>query len=734
VCSEVAKSAILDGCTAAQRDAITTVEGPLLVLAGPGSGKTRVITRRVAYLVASGVPAESILAITFTNKAAGEMRDRVRALGLSDRVWISTFHAFCARVLRRFGSRVGLGPRFTIYDTSDSVSAVKRAMRGLGVDLSTHRPGRVLRVISAAKNRLEGPDELRRRGRPDAEVVAAIYERYQALLEHSNAADFDDLLLLVARLLGDGSEVADELRERFRYILIDEYQDTNRAQYLIARRLAEGRRNLCATGDPDQAIYGWRGADVNNILDFERDYPDAKVVRLEQNYRSTRCILAAADGLIAHNVARKAKTLWTENAEGEAVAVLRAEDEAAEARLVAEEIARQVHREGRAPRDIAVFYRVNAQSRRLESALRAEAVPYVIVAGTEFYERAEVKHLLAYLRLAVNPDDDVSAERVVNVPPRRFGATSARRLRRWAEEKGVSFVAALRRAGEAGLAGPAVTAATSFASLVDRLARLRGGPAAALLERVIELTSFETFLRGQDSADERLANVRELVNAAADYDREEPEGGVAGFLERVALVSDVDRWDPEAGAVALMTLHSAKGLEFPVVYIVGLEEGLLPLRGDDAPHELEEERRLLFVGITRAKERATLSFAETRSWYGRTVHTQPSRFLDELPPGPVAAVPGMAASSRRLWPARRAAPPRAVRRVRRSEREEVIYDGELPEEEAPFRPGDVVAHDTYGRGTVLELRGYGDQMRAVVRFHAVGVKRLMLSHARLRRL
>jgi len=729
---------ILADCTEPQREAITATEGPLLVLAGPGSGKTRVITRRVAYLAATGVPAEKILAITFTNKAAGEMRDRIRALGLAHGAWISTFHSFCARVLRRYAADVGLSPQFTIYDAADSVATVRHAMSSLGVDPSVHRPGQVLRAISTAKNSLEGPDRLVRSGCPDAELVAAVYERYQAALAQSNAVDFDDLLLLVARLLEQGGRPADELRERFHYVLIDEYQDTNRAQYLIARRLVEGRRNICATGDPDQAIYGWRGADLRNILDFERDYPDARVVRLEQNYRSTRHILAAADALISNNRARKPKSLWTQNPQGQPVEIIRAEDESAEARLVAADIARLIRRERRSPRDIAVFYRINAQSRQIEAALRSEGIPYTVVAGTEFYERAEVKHLLAYLRLAVNPDDSVSAERVVNVPPRKFGATSLKRLRQWAQQKGISLFAALRRAGEAGFSGQALAAATSFCEVVTALSSLRDGPAAVALENLIRLTAFEDFLRGLDNADERLANVRELVNAASDYDREEPEGGVAGFLERVALVSDVDRWDPAAGAVALMTLHAAKGLEFPVAYIMGLEEGLLPLRGDEAPHELEEERRLLFVGITRAKERVTLSFAETRLWYGRTVHTQPSRFLEELPPGAATPVPGRAARLRpraifNAWrPNARHGP--GLRRVRRGESEEIVYDGDRPAEECPFRPGDTVRHETYGRGTVLEVAGYGEQMRAVVRFDGVGVKRLMLAYARLRKL
>ena len=724
------KAAILDHCTDAQREAIQHVSGPLLVLAGPGSGKTRVITRRVAYLVRTGCRPDEILAITFTNKAAGEMRGRVEALGVARGVWMFTFHAFCARILRIHAPQLDLKRSFTIYDTADSVAAVKRAMEQLEIDRSLFKPSYVVKAISSAKGKLWGPDDLADSHIRDAETMARIFEAYDRQLRASNAVDFDDLLLLVVKLLRDVPAVRDQLANRFRHVLIDEYQDTNHAQYVIAKHLAAGHHNICAAGDPDQSIYGWRGADLNNILDFEKDYADAKVVRLEQNYRSTRKILRVADKLIANNLLRKPKGLWTENPEGENLVLFQCEDETEEADAIAQDISGLVASGSARPRDIAIFYRINAQSRVLESALRAEATPYSIVAGTEFFQRREIKDLLAYLRLVLNPADDVSVERVANVPPRKIGGVSVKRLKAWAAARGVGLLDALARGGEAGLKGGALDGARGFIRILDRLRAMPPRPVKPIVARLIEISEYERYLSGGENAQERIENARELVNAAAEYDRAEPEGDLSGFLEQAALISDVDRWDEASGGVTLMTLHAAKGLEFPIVYIVGLEESLLPLSRNETAHDVEEERRLFFVGLTRAKRKVSLSMAVSRARYGSRGFTTRSRFLDELPED---AVETRAASGTPCALSRNRLRRKHIRRVRRSEAEEIVYDGDLPEEFCPFEPGETVAHPTYGRGEVLDVGGFGENLRVTVRFRTVGIKRLILRYAKLRK-
>ena len=725
--------ACVEGCTEAQREAIEHVSGPMLVLAGPGSGKTRVITRRVACLVKSGCRPDEILAITFTNKAAGEMRDRMESLGVPRGVWMSTFHAFCARVLRIQAPHLGLKRSFSIYDAADSIGAVKRVMEQLQIDASLFKPSHVAKAISSAKAKLWAPKDVAATNMEDAATIARILEAYDRVLRASNAVDFDDLLLLTVKLLRDVPDVGDRLRGRFSQVLVDEYQDTNRAQYLIARHLAVGHRNICVAGDPDQSIYGWRGADLNNILDFEKDYPDAKVVRLERNYRSTKRILHVADRLIFNNLIRKPKRLWTENPEGEKVVLFRCEDESEEAETVAKDISQLVASGEAAPRDVAIFYRINAQSRVLEFALRAEATPYVIVAGTEFFQRKEIKDLLAYLRLVVNPADDVGAARVANVPLRRLGAASIKRVKAWAAARGVGLLDALARGDEAGLKGGALKGARAFLRIIERLRAMPPSPVAPIVAKLIKTSGYEGYVSDADEkGEERVENVRELVNAAAEYDQAEPEGNLQGFLEQVALISDVDRWDEESGGVTLMTLHSAKGLEFPIVYIVGLEEGLLPFSRDETVRDVEEERRLFFVGLTRAKKRASVSMAESRTRYGMTAFTDPSRFLDELPREAVedyATATVLRARQRKRVPAFRG----KARRWKRSETEEIIYDGEMPEDSAPFVPGDAVEHPTYGRGEVLDLSGFGEHLRATVRFRTVGVKRLVLKYARLRK-
>jgi len=707
--------ACLSHCTEAQKEAIQHVEGPLLVLAGAGSGKTRVITRRIAYLIAKGVDPKSILAITFTNKAAGEMRERVEQLGGTRGVWVATFHATCARILRMYADRLGYSADFSIYDTTDSLSVVKRAMKDLGMSMTEMPPGRMAQRISAAKNAFRSPSELESSGFSDG-LVAPVYQRYEELLKRQNALDFDNLLLKTVELLAEQEEIRERLRERFRFLLVDEYQDTNRPRYLIAKTLAAKHRNFCATGDPDQSIYAWRGADINNILDFEKDYPDARVVRLEQNYRSTKRILKAASGLISRNLRRKEKALWTENVEGSQVRLRVCEDESDEARYIAEAVRDRIKAGDLDPSQVAVFYRTNAQSRAIETGFRTLAVPYTVVQGLEFYQRKEVKDLLAYLRLQANPSDAAALERIANVPPRKLGAASLNRFRVLSQETGAPLSEVLTHAEEAGVRGVGAKGAAALARLLGELIPfVDQGPAEAL-RQVVQRTRYREYLEGFDSAEDRIANVEELVTAATLYEVEEPEGGIIGFLERSALVSDVDDLDTDAKRVSLMTLHCAKGLEFDVVFIVGLEEGLIPLSREEVVENLEEERRLFFVGMTRARKELHLSYCSERTRFGRTGFCKPSRFIEEIPAEAIERA-GKAAAS--MEPTFATAP-----KKRRKRASSLLED-------APFRTGDLVEHPTFGTGKVLGLSGFGEMRSAMVHFRSVGVKQLVLKYAGL---
>ncbi|MHC4599046.1 MAG: ATP-dependent helicase, partial [Planctomycetota bacterium] len=567
---------IFEDITAAQEQAIRHKDGPLLVLAGAGSGKTRVVTRRIASLVHGGVDPRHVLGITFTNKAADEMRERVRELVEED-LWISTFHAFCARTLRRHILLEGYTHEFTIFDEDDRRNLVKEVLGDLQADLKQNKPARVAAVISRMKNSLETSDDAPAAGRGFGRTLhARVYETYQKRLRLNNALDFDDLLLVCIQQIQDREDLRERLRDRFRYILVDEYQDTNRAQYRLINLLAGGHRNLCVTGDPDQSIYRWRGADIRNILDFEEDYPDAKVVKLEQNWRSTKAILAAADAVIANNADRKHKTLWTENPKGYPPALIEAADEEDEAMQVAAQIA-DLTRKAYAPSDVAVFYRTNAQSRSLEAGLRYRGVPYVIVGAVEFYRRKEVKDVLAYLRLAANPRDDVGFLRAVNTPPRGIGKKSLEKIRALAAEGDGSLLEGALRIEAAGKDARLASCLTPFLALLEELRDLASVSLRRAVESVVEKSGYRLHL--EDSGDakdrERLENLRELAGAASEFQSKAgARADLRGFLEEVALVSEVDRWDRQAEAVSLMTLHGSKGLEFPVVFLTGLEEEL----------------------------------------------------------------------------------------------------------------------------------------------------------------
>ena len=627
----------LKDLTESQREAVTHVDGPMLVLAGPGSGKTRVVTSRVAHLLFNNIPPHNILALTFTNKAAEEMRQRIARLAPGNPVWVSTFHRFCSQLLRHHCKHVGLLENFRIYDAKDSLAVLKTVIGDLQVPLRRSTPAQIARTISNAKNQLISPDQYPMAANGPLESIAAeIYPDYQKRLLSSNAVDFDDLLVHVALLLRDNADLRAALDERYQYILVDEYQDTNLAQYTIVRGLSIDYPNLSVTGDPDQSIYAWRGADIKNILEFERDFPTVKVVRLEQNYRSTKHILNVADQLITNNQYRKQKSLFTENEQGDPVRLVRYDD----GREEADDIARQISdclREGtHRPREFAILYRTNALSRNLEHALHDYGVPYQIVNGVEFYQRKEIKDVMAYLHLINNDRDEVAFLRVVNTPPRGIGAKSLGRLR---EHANAFHLTLLQAAAEAhsidGLTKRAANSLSKFATIFDGLAKVADDPVEGIVGRVLMDTGYHDHLADSPAEEDqqRLANIEELVTAAKQFDdRYEDGGSLEEFLEQAVLVSDTDAWDSEGDKVTLMTLHAAKGLEFPAVYIMGVEQGILPHeRSREDPFQLEEERRLLFVGITRAERSLQLSLTEHREYRGRHRRSVPSLFIMELP-------------------------------------------------------------------------------------------------------
>jgi len=722
---------ILDPLNPRQREAVTHTEGPLLIVAGPGSGKTRVIAHRIAYLLAHrGVRPWRILAVTFTNKAAREMRERVVSLvgeSVGQEMTICTFHSLCARILRADGHRIGVPRDFAIYDEEDQTAAVRQALAELDLDPRSNPPGAILALISRAKAEMRSPQAMAALAQSYfQEVAARVYAVYQRILEENSALDFDDLLNRAVQLFREHEEVRARYAERFLYQHIDEFQDTNVAQYALARLLAEPHRNLCVVGDPDQSIYTWRAADIRNILSFEHDFPEAKVVYLEQNYRSTQAILDCARHVIVKNRQRKEKDLWTENGPGLPAAVYEAFDEVEEACFVAAEIERLVGEERRPYRDFAVMYRTNAQSRPLEEAFLRRGIPYRLVGGVRFYERREVKDLLAYLRLVQNPFDSVALLRVLNVPPRGIGERTALELQRWAREMGVPLYAALQLLAEQEKDSPAPEALSAprpgfqrraVGALLRFLGTINGLIARApemslsqLLDAIIEATDYRPYILSESRGEERWENVEELRSVAATYDELKPQDALSALLEDVALVTDVDRYDERANAVTLITLHAAKGLEFPVVFIVGLEEGLLPhIRSFDDPDQMEEERRLCYVGMTRAKELLYLVRAFRRTRGGPH---PPSRFLADIPSHLLAA----AGPRRPAQPYAAAAAPPA-------------HNGSPP---PALKAGDRVRHPRFGEGVVVSCTPTGDDLLVTVAFKGeAGVKKLMASLARL---
>ncbi|MFV0442775.1 MAG: ATP-dependent helicase [Planctomycetaceae bacterium] len=735
---------LLSDLTSSQAAAVRHKDGPLLVLAGPGSGKTRVVTRRIAALVEAGVPPRQIVAITFTNKAAGEMQERVEALLPGSKVWVSTFHRFCARLLRKYAGLVGLQTNFTILDTSDQKSLIRRVMSEENFDAVHFSPDKVLWQISNAKNELITPEQYNQRFQESVAnhwqaVVARIYPAYQRELLASNAVDFDDLLMHMAQLLNDSEEVRDELDHRFRYVLVDEYQDTNLAQYRIAAGLSQRHPNLCVTGDPDQSIYGWRGARIENILRFEREFGGATVVRLEENFRSTEAILRSADRLSAHNSRRKAKQLYSNLGEGEPVRLWNDVTSEDEANRIARQIKQSVAETGRSYDDFAIFYRANALSRLLELALLRQRVPFQIAAGFAFYERAEIKNLLAYLRLVYNPSDRAAFLRVVNTPLRGLGQTSQNRLSKWADEHSLTLLEAAAQPDQVPkLSKQAKVGFKRFAEMIAGFSLADAGSVAALMEKILDKTRLTAAWEGSSSEEDRdrLANVNELLTAARSYDRlMGEETTLEGFLEQTSLASDTDKLDRSAGQVTLMTLHAAKGLEFPVVHVVGVEQGLLPhersIGGDANPQDLEEERRLLFVGMTRAQRELHLSWAQRRSLRGQERLTIPSTFLSEIEAVTMTSSSDdddaeMEGDTARLAAAPRPAtelPPMGLADLKSKLKTGAdLLNGTKSSVDLPlgFAVGSQVRHPRYGVGIVTQVSGFGSRRTVTVQFHDDG--------------
>ena len=635
--SNATREEILAPLNEQQRLAVQQLDGPLLILAGPGSGKTRVITHRIANIIASGVSSYNIVSLTFTNKAADEMRVRLKKLVPDNRTWSGTFHKFCARLLREHAPLVGLQPNFTIYDMGDSKKVMKQAIENAEVDLRHYSADKLINEISNVKNKALTVEGFKPRpGHSLDAIVAKVYPEYQKLLRMANGVDFDDLLLHAVDLLTQSRELRESLDRTFTYMMVDEYQDTNLAQYQLIRLLNHSVQNLAVTGDPDQSIYGWRGANIQNILNFERDFPSVKVVRLEQNYRSTQAILRVADSLIANNRHRKDKKLVTDNDEGRPAKLVTYPSPQDEGLDIADSIALAVEKGERRARDFAILYRANYLSRALEHSLRSVGVPYQIVNGHEFYQRREIKDVVGYLHLINNPSDNVAFERVINVPPRKIGKVTLGRLRRFAQDEGIPHLEAARRCEEiTDISKSPTSKILQFVAMYDRMAYVPTEEVELVIKTVLEETRYRDWLTddGSEEGFERASNVDELVVAAQEYDRDHPDdGGLEGYLEQAALVSDTDAWESEADYVTLMTLHAAKGLEFPCIYIVGLEDGILPHErssGDD--DEVEEERRLLFVGITRAQEELQFSRCMNRFRRGSYWPAIASRFLMELP-------------------------------------------------------------------------------------------------------
>ena len=734
---------VLEGLNPQQKEAVEHYEGPLLILAGAGSGKTRVLTNRIAWLIdEKDVSPWNILAITFTNKAAQEMRQRVDSLvGYgAESIWVATFHSTCGRILRRHIDRLGYDPHFTIYDTDDQKSLIKELCKQMNIDTQMLKEKRIMNAISAAKNELIGPEQFAAEAAGDypGSRIADVYRAYQSELKKRSAVDFDDMLMLTVELFDKNEDILEMYRDRFRFIMVDEYQDTNTAQFRLISQLAGKRGNLCVVGDDDQSIYSFRGANINNILNFEKIWPQTKVIRLEQNYRSTGNILEAANHVIANNRSRKKKTLWTENSTGSSIHVREFDTAFHEADFVAGEIASRVRKGGAAYSDFAILYRTNAQSRLLEEKLLMRGIPYRLIGGVNFYARREIKDLLSYMRAISNPDDDLAVQRIINIPKRGIGATTINRVAEYARVNDLTFYEALTRGSEIPGLGRAAVKTDAF---VTTLAALRGKAefvgVRKLLEEIIEQTGYvrELEKEGTDEAKERIENINELITKAEVFEENASDPSLTAFLEEVSLVADIDEMDDSEKRVVLMTLHSAKGLEFPVVFLTGLEEDIFPsamsMMEDDSGKAVEEERRLCYVGITRAMQDLTMTWARTRMLRGETRYHEKSRFLDELPgkvvdaspekkktasPAPSKPGSGRFGFDARFDVPKRSASPRPVKAA-----------------SLDYQEGDRVTHIKFGAGTVTQITDGGKDYEVTVDFDKYGTKKLFAGFAKLKK-
>jgi DNA helicase-2/ATP-dependent DNA helicase PcrA len=715
------KSEILKRLNDEQRQVVTTTSGPILVLAGAGSGKTRVLTHRIAYLVSEGISTDRILAVTFTNKAARQMKERIsRLLSVDcDLPWITTFHSACLRILRRQARHIGYDTHFAIYDESDQVSVIKGVLKHLNVTDKAISPQTALYFIERAKNRLISPERFEREASdPFLSKIARIYGRYQNDLKKNGAMDFADLIMQTVRLFEEVPQVLADYEDRFIHVLVDEYQDTNTAQYRLIRHLTEHRKNLCVVGDDDQSIYRWRGADLGNILEFERDFPETTVVVLGKNYRSSKNILGAAGSVVRNNIGRKEKRLWTDNEQGEKLIFFEAGDEHEEARYVIRSIKDLMARHEYRPADFAVFFRTNAQSRTFEDELIRQSVGYQIIGGMRFYDRMEIKDAMAYLRSAVMPNDSVSLIRIINTPPRGIGDKTIEAIRDLASKRDIDFHRAAGLLVEEGGAAP--KAARGIASIMDILGAIGSeeGIVGAARKAVIDsgLLAYWQSMKTEE-AQTRVENLEEFMSAVAEFERANPSGGVTDFLDQVALVSDVDAMDDASATVSLLTFHSAKGLEFPVVFMVGMEEGLFPhQRSMDAAEDIEEERRLCYVGMTRAKERLTLTSARNRTVFGQERISAPSRFISEIDTAYITM-------ERKLVHLDTGHRLDRTYAQREPELDDYFDDGV-----SPFRPGVRIRHPEFGVGVIKGVEESGGRYKLSVLFSGLGIKKVITGY------
>lgn len=725
---------VFSGLNKEQLEAVHTTEGPLLILAGAGSGKTRVLTYRIAYLLSQGVNPYEILAITFTNKAAKEMKIRVEDLvgPVADKIWLSTFHSFCARFLRyEIDGFMGYTKTFSIYDSSDSTTVVKNAIKALNLDDKYFVPGALLSAISDAKNRLLFARDYAKEATDFySQRVSDVYAYYEQELRKNNALDFDDLLLITVTLLNQKTEICAKYAHRFRYIMVDEYQDTNHAQYMLAHLLAGEWGNICVVGDADQSIYAWRGADIQNILDFEKDYPACKSIKLEQNYRSTKVILDAANAVIENNTNRPDKNLWTDSADGEKITHFTAQSELEEAAFISETIAKQHSLYDVPYGDMAILYRTNAQSRVLEEGLIKKAIPYTMVGGVRFYDRMEIKDIIAYLRVLYNPFDDLSLLRIINVPKRAIGTTTVQKLQEHSRQTGNSMFMTLTQLNQIPtIKGKTKQQLEDFAVLIFELVSSASELSVLdILESIIQRTGYlQIYSESTDPKDQtRVENIGELLSVAKEFIDNRPDGTIEDFLEQIALVNDVDNYESETSKVTLMTLHSAKGLEFPVVFLCGLEEGLFPhnrtLMNDE---DVEEERRLCYVGITRAEKQLYLSNATTRTVFGRTATYAPSRFLKEIPEEFIAEF-----RAKRKVPedTRKTLPPH-LSILSRPVTQPIIRNQDVID----WQVGDTAIHSKWGKGTILDIKGQDAGMQLKIDFPQMGIRQVMAKFAPIKK-